>query len=132
MEKIMKKTALMISLMFILTACSNEVTEEVVVEETVVEDVKEVDPITGLEIDSADGLILFSLEDLAIYDGKQNEYAYVAVDGLVYDVSNDRKWRDGEHYDGMTAGKDLSAFISASPHGASILEDYEVIGKLID
>lgn len=133
----MKKILLTLSLLSVLTACSSPVQEDKLVDEGSVQDgtVEQsdaTDPITGLKIDAADGLIVFSLEDLEKFDGKQNEYAYVAVDGLIYDVSGDRKWRDGEHYDGMTAGKDLSTFISASPHGASILDEYTVIGKLVD
>lgn len=133
----MKKIILILSLLSVLSACASPVQEDKLVDEGSVQDgtVEQsdaIDPITGLTIDGSDGLIIFSLEDLANYDGKQNEYAYVAVDGLIYDVSGDRKWRDGEHYDGMTAGKDLSTFISASPHGASILDEYTVIGKLVD
>lgn len=133
----MKKILLTLSLLSVLTACASPVQEDKLVDEGsvqegTVEQSDAIDPITGLKIDGSDGLITFRLEDLAKYDGKQNDYAYVAIDGLVYDVSGDRKWRDGEHYDGMTAGKDLSAFISASPHGESILEEYTVIGKLVD
>lgn len=133
----MKKILLTLSLLTVLAGCANTVKEETSIEETLVEEstvvqADAIDPVTGLKIDGTDGLIVFSLEDLAKYDGKQSDLAYVAVEGFVYDVSNDRKWRDGDHYDGMTAGKDLSSFISASPHGASILEDYVVIGKLVD
>lgn len=84
----MKKILLTLSLLSVLTACSSPVQEDKLVDEGSVQDgtVEQsdaTDPITGLKIDAADGLIVFSLEDLEKFDGKQNEYAYVAVDGLI-------------------------------------------------
>ena len=36
------------------------------------------------------------------------------------------------HEDGMTAGRDLSEFISSAPHGRDILKQFEIVGKLVD
>lgn len=49
----------------------------------------------------------FSLKELANYDGSGGKSAYVAVNGVVYDVSNVAAWGGGTHF-GLIAGKDLS------------------------
>ena len=56
----------------------------------------------------------------------------MAVDGDIYDVTGNRKWLNGEHEDGMTAGRDLSEFISSAPHGRDILKQFEIVGNLVD
>ncbi len=72
----------------------------------------------------------FTVEELAKFDGKNGNPAYVAVDGVVYDVSNVPQWKDGEH-NGMKAGNDLTEQIkSQSPHGTSVLKELPVVGKL--
>lgn len=49
----------------------------------------------------------FTLEELANYDGSSGKSAYVAVNGVVYDVSNVAAWGGGTHF-GIIAGKDVS------------------------
>ncbi|MBU3098503.1 cupin domain-containing protein [Clostridium sp. DSM 17811] len=49
----------------------------------------------------------FTPSELAQYDGTMGKPAYVAVKGIVYDVSNNSSWIEAAHY-GLTAGKDLS------------------------
>ncbi len=74
----------------------------------------------------------FTLEELAQYDGKEGRDAYVAVDGIVYDVTNSRPWSDGEH-NGFTAGRDLTEEIkNESPHGVSKLNNVPAIGKIVE
>lgn len=50
----------------------------------------------------------FTAEQLAQYDGSGGKPAYVAVNGIVYDVSMNPAWGGGSHF-GLIAGKDLSA-----------------------
>lgn len=129
----MKKLILSILMIGFLAACSTKVEPEVVVETPKTEEATvQNDAKTGLPIDAADGLILFTLEDLAKYDGLSGNDAYVAVNGNVYDVTGDRKWTDGSHYEGMVAGKDLTEFIASAPHGEGILSEYTVIGKIVN
>lgn len=72
----------------------------------------------------------FTLEQLASYDGKDNRPAYVAVDGVVYDVTNVSAWSNGTHQNALTAGSDWSSEIDNSPHGRSVLNRLPVVGKL--
>ncbi|WP_245879825.1 cytochrome b5 domain-containing protein [Trichococcus patagoniensis] len=71
----------------------------------------------------------FTLNELAQYDGKNGNDAYVAVAGIVYDVTNAAKWQNGSHY-GVQAGTDCTTAIKRSPHGTSVLEGLPIVGEL--
>lgn len=71
----------------------------------------------------------FTLSELSLFNGQNGAKSYVAVDGIVYDVSDISKWRNGSH-EGNTAGTDLSEAINKSPHGKAILKQAVVVGKL--
>lgn len=47
-------------------------------------------------------------QELANYNGKDGKPAYVAVNGVVYDVTNNAAWATASHF-GLTAGKDLTS-----------------------
>lgn len=49
----------------------------------------------------------FTVEELAQYDGSNGKLAYVAVNGIVYDVSLEAAWGGGTHFS-LYAGKDLT------------------------
>jgi predicted heme/steroid binding protein len=49
----------------------------------------------------------FTAEELAKFDGTSGKPAYVAVNGIVYDVSNEATWGGASHF-GLLAGSDLS------------------------
>ena len=54
----------------------------------------------------------------------------MAVDGVIYDVTNIPQWKNGQH-NGFEAGKDLTAAIKEqSPHGVSKLQNVPVVGKI--
>ena len=76
------------------------------------------------------GELELTLEELAKYDGQNGQPAYVAVDGIIYDVSNVEPWKGGKH-NGFTAGKDLTNEIKTiSPHGISKLALVPKVGKI--
>ncbi|MCR3956970.1 MAG: hypothetical protein NUK57_11795 [Gudongella sp.] len=84
----------------------------------------------GSEEPAEDGDRVFTLDELAEYDGLDGQEAYVAVDGVVYDVSGSDMWDAGGH-NGFQAGQDLSEEIKeVSPHGVSVLERMPVVGTL--
>lgn len=73
-----------------------------------------------------------TLEELSAYDGKDGNPAYVAVDGVIHDVSGSSRWKDGEH-NGYSAGQDLTDIIKGkSPHGVSVLSRMPVVGKIVE
>ncbi len=71
----------------------------------------------------------FTLTELAKYDGQNGHKAYVAVDGVVYDMTLLGSWKNGQHH-GVSAGTDLTAAFSKSPHAKSILKLAKVVGTL--
>lgn len=76
---------------------------------------------------------IFTLDELKNYNGQNGNPAYVAVNGVVYDVTKSPKWRNGLHNacsSSTYAGADFSELIKSSPHGANIMEKFPVIGTL--
>lgn len=68
----------------------------------------------------------FTLETLAQYNGKNGQPAYIAVDGVVYDVSSE--FRNGNHH-GYSAGTDLSEAFHRQ-HAENYLEVITTVGVL--
>ena len=82
---------------------------------------------------SAEEMRTFTLEELSQYNGKDGQPAYVAVDGVVYDVTNVEAWKDGNHKMGLTAGNELTEEITnQSPHGIKVLEGLPIVGELVE
>lgn len=72
----------------------------------------------------------FTIEELANFDGKNGRPAYVAVNGTVYDVTNNRAWAAATHF-GLLAGKEYSQeFASCHAGQQSILASLPVVGRL--
>ena len=71
----------------------------------------------------------FTLEELKTYDGQNGNPAYIAVDGVVYDVTDAGGWKDGKHK-GKTAGTDLTDAIASAPHCTGVLDNLPIVGKL--
>jgi predicted heme/steroid binding protein len=69
---------------------------------------------------------IFSVSELAKYDGKNGNPAYAAVDGIAYDLSS--VFVDGVHF-GHSAGQDLTDEFY-SKHNKSILAKYPIVGVL--
>ncbi len=72
----------------------------------------------------------FTVEELAGFDGSKGNKAYVAIDGIVYDVTNISSWKNGRHKRGLRAGRDHSGMLRKSPHGNSVLKRMAIVGKL--
>ena len=74
----------------------------------------------------------FTQEELAGFDGQDGRPAYIAVDGVVYDATGSRLWRDGNHVRAHDAGADLSREITMAPHPKDRLERLPRVGILQD
>jgi predicted heme/steroid binding protein len=74
--------------------------------------------------------LVLTIEELAAFDGQDGSRAYVAVDGVIYDVTDADPWKNGKH-NGFSAGKDLTREIKeVSPHGISKLANVVEVGIL--
>jgi predicted heme/steroid binding protein/uncharacterized membrane protein len=69
-------------------------------------------------------------EELLSFSGKDGSPSYVAIQGKIYDVSKSPLWPKGLHMKRHPAGKDLSAEITAAPHGPEVLERHPQVGIL--
>ena len=73
----------------------------------------------------------FTKEELQKYDGQDGRPAYIAIDGKVYDVSEDASWQGGKHH-GYTAGQDLTKPLKRRvAHGDSVLPGIPGVGDYI-
>ncbi|MBN1576275.1 MAG: hypothetical protein JW913_06985 [Chitinispirillaceae bacterium] len=73
-----------------------------------------------------------TIEELAGYNGADGKAAYVAIDGVIYDVSPIKAWRKGKHKGRHIAGTELGdAIRKKSPHGLKVLKNLKVVGKLV-
>lgn len=116
----MKKMIPLLVLLVFLTGCNSN-------SETTATSVS-----TSTSESTSTELLTFTLTELAQYNGKNGQAAYVAINGIVYDVTNVSEWANGVHENGLTAGQDLSDFINQSPHGQSVLGDLPIIGELVE
>lgn len=86
--------------------------------------------LTGETTAETSGERVFTLDELAGYDGKDGKPAYVAVDGIVYDVTALSRWLGGFHMNLHNAGQDLSDDILQAPHSKAMLQRAKIVGKL--
>lgn len=71
----------------------------------------------------------FTKEELAKYNGVDGAKKYLAIDGVVYDVTDVAAW-GGDNHHGNKPGADLSAQILKAPHKKNVLGKLTVVGKL--
>jgi predicted heme/steroid binding protein len=103
----------------------------IIVESDVTEDPTNTEDPNTTE-DPVDDTLYFTLLELAEYDGLDGQPAYIAVNGIVYDVTNSNMWNNGTH-NGFTAGQDLTEeILTYSPHGLSVLAGIPIIGELLE
>lgn len=69
-------------------------------------------------------------EELAKYDGRDGRAAYVAVSGVIYDVSSSPLWQSGNHVDQHQAGQDLTEELKSAPHVRMVVERFPTVAKL--
>ena len=137
-KSILLAITLLLAAALVITGCaadepppSEEIIEDADIEEEA--EAEEAEPEEEAEInDEAAEEKLFTMEEIAQFDGKDGQPAYIVVDGVVYDVSNVAQWGSGSHF-GFEAGQDVSdALGSAAPHGAAQLNNAEIVGRLAE
>lgn len=73
---------------------------------------------------------VFTPKELALYNGTNGYPSYVAVNGIVYNVSNAPIWQTGTHF-GLHAGQDLSVeFNTCHSNRPFVLDAMMPVGRL--
>lgn len=81
----------------------------------------------------------FTPGELAKYDGSDGKPAYVAVNGIIYDVTDAETWSKGIHYPWSSfkrlAGHDITKELKKAPPShqkKGFLNNFPVVGQLKD
>ena len=78
-----------------------------------------------------DTMRTFTEAELSTYNGKDGNPAYVAVNGMVYDVTNTAAWGGATHF-GLVAGTDVTSQFASCHAGQQILSKLKVVGKVVE
>ena len=71
-----------------------------------------------------------TLAELAAFNGRGGQPAYVAYRGVIYDVTESAMWGDGDHEGMHDAGADLTEAHEDAPHDVHVT-DFPEVGRLI-
>lgn len=74
-------------------------------------------------------LPVYSKNQLALRNGQDKPEIWVAYQGLIYDVSESRLWKDGKHYEHW-AGQDLTEELVDAPHTNTVFSRLKLVGIL--
>jgi predicted heme/steroid binding protein len=72
-----------------------------------------------------------TISELTKFNGRDGKPAYVAVNGTIYDVTNNAAWAAATHF-GLNAGKDLTDEFASCHANQTILSKLKIVGKLIE
>jgi predicted heme/steroid binding protein len=73
---------------------------------------------------------VFTIDELAQFDGSNGKPAYVAIQGIVYNVNMEPTWGGGTHFS-LFAGKDLTDFYLGCHQGnLNAVRKLPIVGRL--
>ncbi len=72
----------------------------------------------------------FTKSQLALRNGQDKPSIWVAYQGIIYDVTESRLWKNGKHYEHW-AGQDLTEELIDAPHSSSVFKKFIIVGQLI-
>lgn len=73
----------------------------------------------------------FTEMELRQYNGERGRRAYIAYNGIVYDVTDAPNWRGGMHRDLHYSGLDLTRSLRKAPHSESVFQRVPPVGRLV-
>ncbi len=74
-------------------------------------------------------MISYTKNQLALRNGQDKPEIWVAVNGIIYDVSESRMWKNGKHYEHW-AGQDLTDELKDAPHLPDVIKKFQKVGYL--
>ena len=77
-------------------------------------------------------LIFITLTELSSFDGKDGANAYIAYNGVIYDVTNNPNWPNGVHRGYINAGQDVTQLFqtAGASHDDSNITNLPIVGYL--
>lgn len=78
--------------------------------------------------ESTTGLV--TQEELSLHDGKDGRQAWFAFEGKIYDATQSRFWKLGNHMGRHHAGADLTEALQQAPHGPDKVTSLSVVGEV--
>ncbi|GAB3731567.1 cytochrome b5 domain-containing protein [Spirosoma lituiforme] len=75
-------------------------------------------------------LPVFTRSQLALRNGQDRDEIWCAYEGVIYDLTASRLWRQGKHYEHW-AGQDLTDELLDAPHTNKVFARFTAVGKLI-
>ncbi|QAR33950.1 hypothetical protein EP073_11210 [Geovibrio thiophilus] len=71
-------------------------------------------------------------EELSKFDGKEGRRAYIGYKGHVYDVTDSRLWKSGQHVKRHFAGRDLTEDLEKAPHTDEVFSRIQPVEALTE
>jgi len=71
----------------------------------------------------------YTKSQLALHNGQDKPEIWVAYKGVIYDVTESRLWRRGQHYEHW-AGQDLTDELPDAPHTDEVFERFKAVGLI--
>jgi len=75
-------------------------------------------------------LPLYTPTQLALRNGQDKPQVWVALNGVIYEVTLSRLWRNGKHYEHW-AGQDLTDELKDAPHTEKVFDKFKPVGRLL-
>ena len=75
-------------------------------------------------------LPLYTRAQLALRNGQDKPQIWVALHGVIYEVTESRLWRNGKHYEHW-AGQDLTDELKDAPHTEKVFDKFKPVGRLL-
>lgn len=72
---------------------------------------------------------IYTKQQLALRNGQDKPEIWIAFQGVIYDVTTSKMWRNGKHYEHW-AGQDLTEELEDAPHSKQVFEKFTAIGQL--
>jgi predicted heme/steroid binding protein len=72
----------------------------------------------------------FTKSQLSLRNGQDKPEIWIAFQGLIYDMTSSKLWKNGKHYEHW-AGQDLTSELADAPHTANVFEKFDPIGILV-
>ena len=72
----------------------------------------------------------YSRSQLALRNGVEKQEVWIAYEGVIYDVTFSKLWKDGMHYEHW-AGQDLTDELPDAPHDTHVFKKVKIVGKLV-